>query len=153
MASLLIEIKGRVDTLKAQGRTSMETPEISKYEAIYKDIIAKGKLEEPVPLSRRPVNQRRMQHTGCWQVLKKYDIETLSFMYDFHIPFDNNLAKRDIRMVKLRQKVSGCFRGKEGPKVFCRIRSYISTCRKNSQKVMESLVKVVKGESFIPQTL
>ena len=58
-----------------------------------------------------------------------------------------------IRMVKLRQKISGGFRGKEGPKVFCRVRSYISTCRKNSQKVMESLVKAVKGEPFIPQSL
>lgn len=153
MASLLIEIKRRVDTLKAQGQSSMYTQEISKYEALFKDIIAKGKLEQPVPVSEQTGKPKKNSAHRLLARLEKYDIETLSFMYDFDIPFDNNLAERDIRMVKLRQKISGCFRGKEGPKVFCRIRSYISTCRKNSQKVMESLVKAVKGEPFIPWTL
>ncbi len=153
MASLLIEIKRRVDTLKDQGQSSMDTQEISKYEALFKDIIAKGKLEQPVPVSEKTGKPKKNAAHRLLARLEKYDIETLSFIYDFDIPFDNNLAERDIRMVKLRQKISGCFRGEEGPKVFCRIRSYISTCRKNSQKVMDSLVKAVKGEPFIPQTL
>jgi hypothetical protein len=127
--------------------------EIAKYNAIYKDIIAKGKVECPVPVSEKTGKTKKNASHRLLSRLEKYDIETLSFMYDFNIPFDNNLAERDIRMVKLRQKISGCFRGKEGPNVFCRIRSYISTCRKNGQKVMESLVKAVKGEPFMPQTL
>jgi transposase len=153
MADLLIEIKKRVDTLKAEGQTEMKAPEIFKYEAIYKDIIIKGKLECPTPVSEITGKLKKNAAHRLLTRLEKYDVETLSFMYDFDIPFDNNLAERDIRMVKLRQKISGCFRGNEGPKVFCRIRSYISTCRKNGQKVMESLVKAIKGEPFIPQTL
>lgn len=153
MASLLIEIKRRVETLKIQGKTSMYTQEITKYEALFKGIVAKGKLEQPVPESEKTGKPKKNAAHRLLARLEKYDIETLSFMYDFDIPFDNNLAERDIRMVKLRQKISGCFRGEEGPKVFCRIRSYISTCRKNSQKVMESLVKAFKGEPFIPHTL
>ena len=151
IASLLIEIKRRVDALKSEGQIEMNPEEINKYDATYKDIIAEGKLECPVPLDEKTGKPKKNAGHRLLARLEKYDIETLSFMYDFDIPFDNNLAERDIRMVKLRQKISGSFRGKESPNVFCRIRSYISTCRKNGQRVMESLVKAVKGEPFMPQ--
>lgn len=153
MASLLVEIKRRIDTLKNEGQTEMETHEIAKYQSIYKDIIDKGKLECPIPVDEKTGKLKKNEAHRLLTKLEEYDIETLSFMYDFDIPFDNNLIERDIRMMKLRQKISGCFRGKESPKVFCRIRGYISTCRKNGQKVLDSLVKAVKGDPFIPQTL
>jgi transposase len=153
MAALLVEIKRLVDKLKSEGYTKMAAQDIAKYEAVYKNIILKGRLEAPVPISEKTGKPKRNPAHRLLERLDKFDIETLSFMYDFNIPFDNNLAERDIRMMKLRQKISGCFRGDEGPDVFCRIRGYISTCRKNGQKVMESLVKAIRGEPFIPQTL
>jgi transposase len=153
MAGLLIEIKRHVYMLKSQGHTEISAHEIAKYQATYKSILLNGREEAPIPISEKTGKPKKNLAHNLLERLEKFDIETLSFMYDFSIPFDNNLAERDIRMVKLRQKISGSFRGEQGPDVFCRIRSYISTCRKNGQKVMESLVRAIKGEPFVPQTL
>jgi transposase len=82
--------------------------------------------------------------------LQKYKAETLAFLLDFRIPFDNNLAERDLRMMKVKQKISGTFRTRQGAEVFCDIRSYISTVRKHGKRVIQALYDALIGQPFIP---
>jgi transposase len=72
--------------------------------------------------------------------------KVMRFIHNKDTPFDNNIAERDLRMVKLKQKVSGCFRTVQGGKIFCRIRSYISSVRKQGYSVLDSIVKALKGK-------
>ena len=82
--------------------------------------------------------------------LHRYEAQTLAFLSDFRVPFDNNLAERDVRMMKVKQKISGTFRTRHGAEVFCDIRSYISTVRKQGHPVIKALYDAFLGQSFVP---
>ena len=79
---------------------------------------------------------------------KREDI--LLFMHDFSVPFDNNQAERDLRMLKVKQKISGCFCTEGGAEEFCRLRSYISTMKKQGRGVMETIRSLFAGKVLMP---
>jgi transposase len=156
MSELLIEIKKRVELLKTECYKEIDLSESIVWSEKYHNVIIIGINEdyeknkatyEKVEGKKKPKKSKALQ---LLLKLHKYDIETLAFMYDFNIPFDNNLAERDIRMQKLRQKISGCFRGKDGAKVFCRIRSYLSTARKNGVKAMDAIKRAFCSNPYLP---
>tara|TARA_B110000967_G_C18858669_1_gene548657 strand:+ start:1014 stop:1340 length:327 start_codon:yes stop_codon:yes gene_type:complete len=82
--------------------------------------------------------------------LVEHKSEVLGFMYNFMLPFDNNLAERDVRMTKLKQKISGCFRSENGGDVFCSLRSYLSTVKKQGINRLDALIDLFNGKPFIP---
>ena len=82
--------------------------------------------------------------------MQNYEDDTLRFMTDKDVPFTNNQGENDLRMAKVQQKISGCFRSINGGIIFCTIRSYISTVRKRKLNVMDSIRNVFQGQTELP---
>jgi len=154
MIDCLLDIK---DAVYRAAQTTDRLPEkqIQAFEARYQQILDQGYAQNPLP--PRPANakkkrgrRKKNKPRNLLERLDKHRQEVLAFLYDFNVPFENNLAERDIRMMKVQQKISGMFRTEEGAKAFCRIRSYISTARKNAVGAIDALACVFKGTLFTP---
>lgn len=154
LAELLLEIKGRVAELRDAGSNSLETDEQAAFSERYEGLLREGleqnepTLEPEAPImveSAAPPASCTKQARNLLLRMEKKKAEVLRFMTNFAVPFDNNQAERDIRMVKLQQKTSGCFRTEAGARQFCRIRGYISTMRKQGRGVLPALTGACRG--------
>ena len=154
MIDCLLDIKEAVDRARLT-TDHLSARQIQAFEARYQKILDEGYARNP--LSPLPANARkkrgRRKKSKPRNLLERLDEhrqEALAFMYDFNVPFDNNQAERDLRMMKVQQKISGMFRTEEGAKAFCHIRSYISTARKNAVGAIDALASVFSGTPFVP---
>lgn len=152
MAQLLLDIKAEVEAAP-EAAASLPPERLAHYEAKYDEIIAAGLAANPPPDDPPPKKRGRRKQAPPKNLLDrllKHKSGILAFMYDFCVPFDNNLAERDVRMVKVKQKVSGAFRTQTGADTFCAIRSYISTVRKHGHNVIDAMYDAFIGQPFMP---
>lgn len=151
MMLLLGTMKHQVDEAKATGQLALASDQILEFEHRYQAVIEQGFAANPPP---PPVKTRgRIKQSPPRNLLHRLNQQAavLGFMHDFTVPFDNNQAERDLRMMKLKQKISGGFRSHEGANMFCRIRSYLSTLRKQGIPVLDALVSLFMGNPIFPE--
>jgi transposase len=158
MKALLREIKGAVDKAREGGRKKLrpclEKEFLRKYdESIGQAKQLYGPLQRKRGRSKQPravesVSRAAARKLACRLDEKREEI--LLFMRDFSVPFDNNQSERDLRMLKVKQKISGCFRTEGGAEEFCRLRSYISTMKKQGRGVMKTIRSVFAGKILMP---
>ena len=154
MERLLLDIKAEVASTSAL-HTALPPDRLAHYEAQYDALIAQGFAANPsaAKTEPRPIGRpKQSPPKNLLDRLHKHKAGVLAFMYDFRIPFDNNLVERDVRMIKVQQKVSGCFRTLDGAHTFCAIRSYISTARKHGINAINAIYDAFLDQPFIPDT-
>jgi transposase len=144
--ALLVEINKAVD---AAGGV-LDTPEAEAFRERYRQLLKQAQIECPPPHeSQRKQGQRgrlnRSKSRNLLERLIQFEDDVLRFMVELDVPFTNNQAERDLRMSKVQQKISGCFRSDLGAKMSCRIRSYLSTCQKNGVSSEEALRLLFEG--------
>ena len=143
MARLLIEIKEAVETARNCSQTELDSEIHGDFCRRYDTLTAKA--EEAV---RGSPEEKRAGLTAS-NLLNRFirnKTEVLRFMTDFQVPFDNNGSERDLRMLKLQQKIAGCFRTSEGVNTFCRVRSSLSSVRKQGKSLLTALEYALKGK-------
>lgn len=143
LKELLLEMKGEVERAFADGETRLAVERLAELTASYEKLVAEGLRGQPPP--EVPEHVRRQARNLLLRLEWRKE-EVLRFLTDFTVPWDNNQAERDLRMIKLQQKTSGCFRTEEGARRFCRIRSYVSTMRKQGRRVLLALEEACRGK-------
>jgi transposase len=152
MVDLLHEIKKAVQTSTRLGHPQLDSAVLADFESRYDVIIQQGLALNPPPVPSADKKRGKPKQSKEKNLLDRLDQNrsaVLLFMHDFRVPYSNNQGEQDVRMIKVQQKISGTFRSKSGADIFCRIRGYISTLRKQGQPVLENLRLALEGKPFL----
>lgn len=152
MDELLRELKRTVDAAREAGATALPASVTAAFERRYELIIELGHEQNPPPKrigKRGPL--ARSKTANLHRRLDQDRDAVLRFAYDFRIPFDNNQSERDLRMIKLQQKISGCWRTSGGADRFLAMRSYLSSTRKQGRGIIDALSRLAEQDPWLPQ--
>jgi transposase len=150
MIDLLLDAKEAVEAASARGRNRLDDTDLHSIRVRYGKLVAKGRAANEQPSA---VADGKWYQNTAVNLLDRLDAQrddVLRFTDDFGVPFDNNQGERDIRMVKLQQKISGSWRTKSGADHFCAIRSYVSTMKKHRYDVLAGLRQLFEGKVWLP---
>ena len=152
MDTFLRELHATVQHARTSGQDRLEPGELAGHRAAYQQIITLGNQHNPagtIPTGKRGV----IRQTPARNLLVRLDRDreaVLRFAHDFRVPFDNNQAERDIRMIKLQQKISGCWRTITGAEQFLALRAYLSTANKQHQRIADTLTALATHNPWLP---
>ena len=149
MFDLLLDMNEFVNKQNTQLTKKQKKPWLK----LYRDILDHGWQANPLPKKPRKKKRGRPPKTKAQNMLTRlgeHESSVLAFLHDKNVPFTNNLAEQDVRMLKVRLKISGSFRTLKGAKMFARIRSYLSTTRKQGLNILDSITQSIIGQPFIP---
>ena len=151
IGDLLVEMNVAVNEAKTSGKTSLPARRLAAYRRRYRVLVAEGMGLHPAP---PPTGKQGRPRLGLPRALLRrldiYQDDVLRFAYDFRVPFDNNQAERDVRMIKLQQKISGCWRTTTGAEAFLDVRSYLATAGKQHKNTLDSLRELFTTGAWIP---
>jgi transposase len=154
LKALLRQMRDTADRARAQGARQMSSAQRDALVARYRDLLAAGLAANPPPAARRRPGQRgRSKQSPARNLLERLLLgqeQVLAFLDDLAIPFDNNQAERDLRGLKIQQKVSGCFRSDVGADAFACLRGYVATLRKQGQALLAALHTIFAGPLLYP---
>jgi transposase len=152
LKALLLDMKAAAEEAREQGKPALHPVEVVDWEARFLALLAFGEAAHPV--AQAPPGKRgRPKQSAARNLLDRLRTQqqaVLAFLEDLRVPFDNNQAERDLRMVKVQQKVSGGFRSPAGVVAFCRIRGYLSCLRKQGLHLLSALEATLRGQPVLP---
>lgn len=149
----LLAMKAAVARAKAAGARALSPATLARYRRRYAALVAEGAAAEPPPLRRPGTTRGKLARTPAARLLLRLERDqpwVLRFLEDFAVPFDNNEAERDLRMMKVEQKISGGFRTAPGATAFATLRSYVVTARKQGRTALDALRTLFTGHPFLP---
>lgn len=144
---LLLDMKKVKEEAVTAGKESLSDEQYHKFDKRYEDLIKLARKENPIPETtvKKRGRKKKGKVLALVERLVNYKASVCLFFYNFSVPFDNNQAERDLRMIKVKTKVSGCFRKEEGARAYLKIMSYVGTAHKQGYNAYEAIRNAVSG--------
>ena len=132
----------------AAGKEALSDYDCQKFDKKYEELIKLAREENPLPetTEKKRGRKKKGKILALVERLANYKASVCLFIKNFSVPFDNNQAERDLRMIKVKTKVSGCFRSEEGAREYLKIMTYVGTAHKQGYNAYEAIINAISGE-------